>query len=964
MKETPQIVAFYSFKGGVGRSMAVLNLSYALAAKGRHVLVLDMDLEAPGLSGFLHREKEIAGFARLDILDLVNWAHSVQVPLDPLSFHPLTDYVVPIAGEDLDRIPLIFSEPGRLDIILADEERNYYDRLSALAMRDYDQEALVRTGSVLRAWLKSLRFPIEVPDYYGPEFERSASYDYVFVDSRTGITEIGGLCVGPLSDQLVVLTALNDQNVVGTRKFLIEVGIFEEQAGPAPGSKPCLIVPSLVPAGEIEKRHERLKQIEQDLGQAVFKLSYHPQLALKEAIFTRDHREEYLAREYEELTQQIMRMAGDWFDEDLLTVLFKNPRSATEFREAIRQLLRGIWRPGSAPFLAHLLSTTNVADLSDEADYVLWDRVCQVLSSGGSSFGLAVVNTWANLLSEWAPKSKDPELAALRLEAAMIRYEEIIQSEEALPEQKANARYNRGLRYGQSGETAKAIADYDAVIQMADATAEQKARALVDRGVIYYQRGELENAIADFTSAIEMPGASSDQKAKAHLSRGLTYGQRIEPENAIAEYTAAIQMLDASTAETASRVIFYRAVYGQPGKPGILIPSYVPVIQMPVNASRQIGQKALALLGRGVAYGQRGEAEKAIADYAAVIEMPDAPAEQAASALFSRGSTYVLLGEAAKAINDYSAVIELPEAPAAQKVSARLGRGLMYSQLSELEKAIEDYAAVIQLPAAPADQKALARLSRGLVYSQLSELEKAIEDYAALIQLPNAPADQKTFALFFRGLAHAQRDERDKAFLDFAAVIEMPDAPVNQRAIALFMRGRTYREMGERDKAIADFTAVIEMHELPDEQKAQAFYARGEAHSKHDEHKKGIADYTAVIRMNNAPTSQKAMALCSRGWSYYLAGRHNEAIEDGRQAIALNPGLWTAHANLAIALLVLGNTSDALEAYDAALRLADAKLPLDEMEKDIRTAVQTYGQLIGADEVLARVAARRQFLSQ
>ena len=36
MKDSPQILAFYSFKGGVGRSMAVLNIAYALAAKGRH----------------------------------------------------------------------------------------------------------------------------------------------------------------------------------------------------------------------------------------------------------------------------------------------------------------------------------------------------------------------------------------------------------------------------------------------------------------------------------------------------------------------------------------------------------------------------------------------------------------------------------------------------------------------------------------------------------------------------------------------------------------------------------------------------------------------------------------------------------------------------------------------------------------------------------------------------------------
>ena len=48
MTEWPQIFAFYSFKGGVGRSMAVLNLAYAMVAKGRNVLVLDMDLEEIG----------------------------------------------------------------------------------------------------------------------------------------------------------------------------------------------------------------------------------------------------------------------------------------------------------------------------------------------------------------------------------------------------------------------------------------------------------------------------------------------------------------------------------------------------------------------------------------------------------------------------------------------------------------------------------------------------------------------------------------------------------------------------------------------------------------------------------------------------------------------------------------------------------------------------------------------------
>ena len=125
MNDPPQIFTFYSFKGGVGRSMAVLNLAFALAAKGRHVLVLDMDLEAPGISGFLHREKEIAGFARRDMVDLVAQAFSAALPLDLLAVPPGTDYVVPILSEKLQSTPHLFSALGRLDIIPVDEGRNY-----------------------------------------------------------------------------------------------------------------------------------------------------------------------------------------------------------------------------------------------------------------------------------------------------------------------------------------------------------------------------------------------------------------------------------------------------------------------------------------------------------------------------------------------------------------------------------------------------------------------------------------------------------------------------------------------------------------------------------------------------------------------------------------------------------------------------------------------------------------------
>ena len=45
-------VTFYSFKGGVGRTLALMNVAAELAKTGNNVAVLDFDLEAPGLDTF------------------------------------------------------------------------------------------------------------------------------------------------------------------------------------------------------------------------------------------------------------------------------------------------------------------------------------------------------------------------------------------------------------------------------------------------------------------------------------------------------------------------------------------------------------------------------------------------------------------------------------------------------------------------------------------------------------------------------------------------------------------------------------------------------------------------------------------------------------------------------------------------------------------------------------------------
>ena len=47
---------FYSYKGGVGRTLALVNIANRLAEFGKKVCILDFDLEAPGLQSKYAKE--------------------------------------------------------------------------------------------------------------------------------------------------------------------------------------------------------------------------------------------------------------------------------------------------------------------------------------------------------------------------------------------------------------------------------------------------------------------------------------------------------------------------------------------------------------------------------------------------------------------------------------------------------------------------------------------------------------------------------------------------------------------------------------------------------------------------------------------------------------------------------------------------------------------------------------------
>lgn len=557
MSERPLIFTFYSFKGGVGRSMALLNLAYGLVAKGRNVLVLDMDLEAPGLSGFMSREKEIPHFARQDMLDLLQWAKetapqiSEESPLDPSLLPPLTDYAVRVSPEKLESLPHKHCELGRLDVIPIEQDRDYYNRLPNVAVTSMDRETLLRVGSLLRSWLKTRRIALDVPDYYGPvpEEDRSALYDYVLIDSRTGITEVGGLCIGPLSDQLVVLCGLNDQNIEGTRQFLEEVGVLKAKSDtPSELGKPTLFVASPVPTGEMDLKKKRLNRLTEALGPIATELTYHPQMALMETIFLRDYPEDDLTSRYQKLLQDLLVRAGDQFEFEFEpTPIRRRTKSRRTLTEHDRNLFRKVLHFASfsddlGPMCFGVVGQVNLDSLEVEGDFQLVDRVCRTLVNDNSSFQFVVLGRWSEVLARWSECSADLDLAARRFSEAIARLDRIIESPKVSPKGCAHALLNRGAVFSQRHETARAMADYNAVIGMPDDWPELKAQALFNRATTFAKLNEADKEMADYSSVIEMPDVPDEQKTQALCNRGWTFYELGRLNEAVGDLRQAVAL--------------------------------------------------------------------------------------------------------------------------------------------------------------------------------------------------------------------------------------------------------------------------------------------------------------------------------------------------------------------------------------------------------------------------------------
>ncbi|MEW6692844.1 MAG: ArsA-related P-loop ATPase [Pseudomonadota bacterium] len=172
-------VVFFSIKGGVGRSTALAACAWKMAQLGKRVLVLDLDLESPGLSSSLlsPERQPLYGITDWLVEDLVDQGDDL---LDAM-----------IATSDL-------SGDGQIDVVPAHGANpgEYIAKLGRVWMPK------VCSDGTRESWSMRLQKLLQ-------RLEARIQPDIVLIDSRAGIDEVASSCVTDLGANLILLFALD-----------------------------------------------------------------------------------------------------------------------------------------------------------------------------------------------------------------------------------------------------------------------------------------------------------------------------------------------------------------------------------------------------------------------------------------------------------------------------------------------------------------------------------------------------------------------------------------------------------------------------------------------------------------------------------------------------------------------------------------------------------------------------------
>ncbi len=184
------ICAFHSFKGGVGRTLHCVAVARRLAARGARVLLVDGDLEAPGITWMLEAQGTRIDFSWEDFLALVHGANDGRYT-DALSLGRKF-----LTNQELD------------DVVVMPSKRDH-ERIAPPRITPTDLLTADRSPYVVTETLAQLAHQLHV--------------EVVLVDLRAGISELSAPILLDPRVHRVFVSTVSDQSVRGTGRILDEL---------------------------------------------------------------------------------------------------------------------------------------------------------------------------------------------------------------------------------------------------------------------------------------------------------------------------------------------------------------------------------------------------------------------------------------------------------------------------------------------------------------------------------------------------------------------------------------------------------------------------------------------------------------------------------------------------------------------------------------------------------------------
>jgi len=741
------IYTFYSFKGGVGRSMALANIAELLYNRGLRVLMIDFDLEAPGLERYFDVKK--ARYTPDEVIDkrgvidlLVSYKdlRSLALPVAssettskndedkfPYPVEPVANFIVPIYESGGNRSSLSIMPAGRR---ANGEFTRYADRVRSFSWDDFYAN-----------WDGELFF-----EWFRKQVTASDLFDVVLIDSRTGVAEMSGVCSYQLADVVMMYVAPNYQNLDGSLKLAKSLSRPELiEKGRKGRALSLLFVPSRVEQGLGPKLDEFQKDFEASLSTRMpvklrfeksafldLMVPYTLAYAFAEDVAVREpdsSKAVYMVQAFEKMVATMAQLEPETSplgrlyapkDEverqiSLAEEMFN--RFTEEEKELTRKLFLQLVRPSQSDDRSEdSRAQVNLSSLDEETRYIV-HRLTIV--------GLLVIE----------PDSSSEKKVQVAQESLIRKWQRL---RKWVDENLKFLQWRQGLHSD--------MVDWDAKIN--------DKKTLLSGTRLKLARDWRKERSADLTEPEKLYiDTSFNKQLKEWAYIATSALLLLVVAFILARQQSRRQTLEQEKANQAQAIELNKiGVEAAPNNAGAAIEAYSKAIELNNNFSD-------AYYNRANAYIIKGDYASAINDFNQVIKLqPDYP-----EVYYNLGIALQKLEDWEQSLRNLNQAIQItPNSAKAYKA-----RAAVYLQYDNYDLALDDLTKAIELD--PKDAESYGK--RGLAFMQMNQYNKALGDYDEAIRLK----DDYVEVYLNRGLIYKNLSNRDKAIADLQIASKYTD---------------------------------------------------------------------------------------------------------------------------------------------------------------------------------------------